>query len=360
MEQIPPPPGDDLVGALSGALRGDRTRVRDLLVARARQRLEARPREVPGPPAPLVPPRPLPVLSPPRPLQLRLGRRKVRVAAPQVALRQDLVALQRTTAYNDRQAFQAAARQQRELEALARAQKQLADRVDAVEERSDTALLDLLGRLGGLEQQVSAAAVQQRSVGTRVARQGRVLRAQQSAVHLQKVTAAVNTVQGAAFGEKGSVLGTNNLLLAGNQLLWGFVDPLLRFAGLDVGPSPSLLAWLAPLGSLLTGAATLGRRQHVRFVAGTETVTEGTTALRIPLAGRIAGATFDRIRLRTDIPASARVLDPTTLASFMGAPIAPKQEVLAAVVEGFLLLRMAPPGRTIRVAWMVDLGDDGG
>ena len=122
---------------------------------------------------------------------------------------------------------------------------------------------------------------------------------------IQNVTNVVNSVQSAAYGQRGSVLATNNLLLAGNQLFWTFLDPLLQTAGITSATSPSFLARLAPLGSLLTGHVALGNRQHVRFISGLA-VFDGTTAVALTsLRNRIGSAFWPEFRRRTNIPVTA-------------------------------------------------------
>src|SRR5262249_5504081 len=175
---------------------------------------------------------------------------------------------------------------------------------------------------------------------------------------IQQVTAVVNSMQSAAFGEKGSLLNTNNVLLAANQLLWTFIDPILRAAGFDLGPSPSVLTWLSPVGTLVTGQVALGGRQHVRFISGVSTF-DGVSSVTEPLKGRLASSFYKTFKRRTDVPVTAVALDD----SLSGVTL------LASVSNGDLTIRLDSdgggglgfvPARPGRVAWVGDTGVDGG
>jgi hypothetical protein len=167
----------------------------------------------------------------------------------------------------------------------------------------------------------------------------------------------VTSAQVAAFGEKGNLFATSNLLLAGNQLLWSFIDPLLRFLGIDFGMSPSPIAWLAPLGSMGFGAVTAGRFQHVRFLADVTPIPAGIVEQRVPLLPRIAPADRDHFASRTDVLVTARTLnldlDKTTLGTATFTE--------ASVENGTLVLTLNHSlGSPVRVAWLVDTGLGGG
>ncbi len=45
---------------------------------------------------------------------------------------------------------------------------------------------------------------------------------------LRQVTDIISALQSNAYGERGSVFSMSNLLLAGNQLFWTFLDPVLK------------------------------------------------------------------------------------------------------------------------------------
>src|SRR5260221_10660930 len=128
-----PSTSHDLLAAAAHALRGDRTRVRDLLAGvkeraedRARdaiaQRLEGA-RQTVAPTAPATPlpkpavPRLAPKVAPDWPVDIRFadGRRLRATIAPGVARRRDLVALSRVGEANDRRAFAAIAHQRESL-----------------------------------------------------------------------------------------------------------------------------------------------------------------------------------------------------------------------------------------------------
>jgi hypothetical protein len=265
--------------------------------------------------------------------------------SPAVARRRDLSALER----------QGAA-----IESLKRSHEDLAQKVDALQEQADRALPRLLDGLTAFEQRLQALKSQGRALLTHgraattlSARQDRKVRALAQAARLQQVTAVVSATQAAAYGEKGRLLSTNNLLLAGNQLLWIFIDPLLRTLGIPSGPSPSLATWLAPVGVLVTGHLALGNRQHVRFLSGVATFDGSSPVFLEPLRSRIADSLWPEFQRRTDVPVTTTPLHP-----------APAVRFAAAVRQGVLMIVMVPideiPIPTGRVAWMVDTGVDVG
>jgi hypothetical protein len=383
----------DLVGAVADALRGDRTMLRGML-ADARQRASERLRDAAGSgaqapggaapgPAPLA--RPMPPLSPDRGVEIQLpnGRRVRALLSPAVARRTDLSAVRRISAANDRRAFAAIRR-------LSRSQKDLADKMTALEGQADRAIIGLIQGFAGLERRVRTTAAQTRAVvaampalapaagqvrdtrqlrhartGGPIRRIDRARRAQQlqrvqqmrevralaTRAQIQSVTNVVNSVQTAAYGQKGSVFAANNLLLAGNQLLWTVMDPVLQRMGVLNAASATVVAAVAPLGALLTGEVLLSDRQHERFISGVSTFGESEVLLE-SLRGKVAEALWPEFQRRTNVPVTANVVGE----SFDGT-------VAADVVRGVLSLRLVPNDiersvAGIRVAWMVDTGAD--
>ena len=247
------------------------------------------------------------------------------------------------------------------IESLKRSHDELAQKVDALQEQADRALPRLLDGLSALEQRLQAVKAQGqallthgRAATTLSARQDRKLRALAQTARIQQVTAVMSATQAAAYGEKGRLFSTNNLLLAGNQLLWIFIDPLLRTLGIPSGPAPSLATWLAPVGILVTGHIALGNRQHVRFLSGIATV-DGTSPVFLePLRSRIADSLWPEFQRRTDVPVTTTPLQPALNVRFA-----------AAVRQGVLVIVMVPDDPYVvmapaRVAWMVDTGVDVG
>lgn len=224
----------------------------------------------------------------------------------------------------------------------------------ALEERSDTELLQLLQQLGNLRGQAKTLATAQQSTQTEVTRQVQVLKSLATSTQIQKVTDAVTSAQVAAFGEKGSVFNKNNLLLAGNQILWGLLDPLMRLYGLDFGMSPSPIAYLAPLGSLALGAVTVGRTQHERFLADVSTIPPNTLVLEVDLRPRIAPADRSDFAARDDVLVTAQALD--ELSDSEGSTT-----LDARVNRGTLFLSLSQRhAQAKRVTWLVDTGLGGG
>jgi hypothetical protein len=256
-----------------------------------------------------------------------------------------------------------AARLRRHGQALAelkRSHAELAQRVAALETKVNRSIAGLLERIDRYERTL-------RDGRTTMVRQQRELRTLASTARIQQVTSAVNSAQTAAYGERGSVLVTNNLLLAGNQLFWVFLDPVLRSFGVPLGPSPSVLSWLAPLGSLATGGAVLGNRQHARFISGISTFNGTTFVVQESLQDRMAASLWPEFQRRTDVPVTTAILDPfsepiTAAASVRNGVL--RIEIVPVGVTAFPLVigsPLSPPGAPKgRIAWMVDTGVDAG
>ncbi len=288
-----------------------------------------------------------------------------------VARRQDLAAVARVSAANDRRSFAALDRQRAELRELKRSHEELSQRVAALQEQSRQALAGLLDRMAGMERQAQAAVAQTRSLlaESRSARalaagQRRELDAMALKASLDKVTAAVNTAQAAAFGQTGSLTAPNNLTLLANQLFWSFIDPVLRGLGIQTGASPGFVEYLTPLGALFAGHVALAGRQHERFITGVSTFDGSKAEVSEDLQGRVAEPFFPRLRQRTDVPVTLSPLDPS-IAVFSARVKDGILSITARVAsppDSSLALAVSVPGapRTVRVAWIVDLGADVG
>lgn len=336
---------EDVLKVVSVALRGDRKGVVKL-VAKVQNRVEKRvKRELRGlvahKPAPtlkrpkihgarLSAPKDFPPTAPPGALTMRLpnGRRVRVVVAPAAARHRDLSALRRISGVNTRRVYDAVAHNARAIDQLAAAQRELAERVTRLQSNGDLALLrglvDGLGklerRLGGVKRlQDRALKEQKRSLQGQIARQTRASRLQNRAAQIQKLQGAVASAQSAAFGTAGDLLATNNLLLAANQVGWSFAPEILKAFGIAKAGTSSPFAWLAPLASLVTSQAILGRRQHERFVSGVITIHPADDnyygyvhydMARLSLRGHIAPAEWDLFAKRTDVPVTTMVLDP--------------------------------------------------
>ena len=362
---------DDLLAAAPDALRGNQTNAPTLLQD-AQQRAQERAREAvrtrfgPSERTPLTlrkpsAPQPVPPVAPNWPVEIRLQKgRKVRATlVPGAARREDLAAVADVSAANDRQAFDAIQQQSEAIESLRRSQAELVSKVATLQAQADRSTVGLLRGITSLEQQLQTARsrvlTQTLSSRRQAVRQKQALDSMATTTQIQNVNSVVNSMQAAAFGEKGSLLTTNNLLLAANQLLWQFIDPLLRGLGFALGPSPSLLTWLSPVGSLLTGQLVVGNRQHVRFISGVVTFdgTSDTTSdtQSESLRSRLASSFFNDFKRRTDVPATAVPLDK----GIADASASVRNAVVT--VSAFGAGEGAPTGR---VAWMVDTGVDGG
>jgi hypothetical protein len=369
---------DDLLPAAPDALRGDQTTARTLLQdvqqrAQERARDAVRTRLGPFERTPLTlrkpsAPEPVPPVAPNWPVEIRLQKgRKVRATlVPGAARREDLAAVADVSAANDRQAFDAIQQQNEAIESLRRSHAELMNKVATLQAQADRSTVGLLQGITSLEQQLQTARsrvlTQTLSSRRQAVRQQRALDSMATTTQIQNVNSVVNSMQAAAFGEKGSLLTTNNLLLAANQLLWQFIDPLLRGLGFALGPSPSLLTWLSPVGSLLTGQLVVGNRQHVRFISGVVTFDgSGSFKESESLRSRLSDSSFKDIKRRTDVPATAVPLDQGIPAFAVSAAVR-NAVVTVSVLDfgeggGGLAFEVPPRGK---VAWMVDTGVDGG
>ena len=361
---------DDLLAAAPDAVGGNQTTARTLLQD-VQRRAQERAREAvstrlgPSERTPLTlrkpsAPRPVPPVAPNWPVEIRLQKgRKVRATlVPGAARREDLAAVADVSAANDRQAFDAIQQQNEAIESLRRSHAELMNKVATLQAQADRSTVGLLQGITSLEQQLQTARTRVRtqtlSSRRQATRQQRALDSMATTTQIQNVNSVVNSMQAAAFGEKGSLLTTNNLLLAANQLLWQFIDPLLRGMGFALGPSPSLLTWLSPVGSLLTGQLVVGNRQHVRFISGVVTFDGSGFNESESLRSRLADSFFKDFKRRTDVPATAVPLD-------KGIPASTVSAIVRNAVVTVSVLDFGEGGApTGRVAWMVDTGVDGG
>jgi hypothetical protein len=350
---------DELLTAASDAFRGDRASARSILDGvrarageRAREAFDQRLGGASGG-SRAAPSRPLPALRtspPPRPagpMTIRVnGRRSIASATTPAARRDDVELLRRTTAANERALLDEIGHQRKVTARLERATAELSTKVEAIEKRTDQAVMGVVEGLGKFKKQIGPV-----GGASQVA-------ALAQAAQIQQVSNVVASVQSAAYGERGSVLSSNNLLLAGNQLAWMFAGPALQRLGIMSGATAQLITSLAPLGTLITGGLTLGRSQHVRFVSGVAKF-EGTQQTYIEsLRPRIADADWEEFSRRVDIPVSVTTF---TGVPFTGTAIV-RDGVLVISLPGgggggFLLLEGPSSGS---LAWMVDTGADGG
>ena len=334
---------------LSDAVRADRTPKRD-------------------PRASLVE-RPLPAQQRGREVVIRLsnGRRARAVIAPEVARRSDVAAIARASADNHRRGFKALRRQSREIERLREVQQAMKEKVEALQNQSDQALIGLARDIAGLDRAVGAAAAQATTVvattTSRAARQIGDAKTAALRAQFKNVTNVVHTVQATAFGDKGRLFSTNNLLLAGNQLFWSLFDTVLERLGVLNATSATFMAALAPIGSLATGQVLLGERPHVRYISGTTEFNNLNEVVSISLRDQVGEHLWPEFRNRTDVPVIAAFTGVSTVLSTVRF-----FAVLSLVDQG--TLKVAVIGRRfeegsfqifpIHVAWTVDTGADVG
>ena len=360
MDESEPVP--DLASAIRDALRGDRSAL-DAVLKDVRQRADERAvdalmerssRTRAEAPLPMHAPKAIAQPAPDRDVQIITadGRRVRARIAPAVARRRDVERIARASAENDRRAFRAITRQRRAIQDIRRSQQELSTTVKRMELRADRATV-------GLAQGITAgtrAQAERLRMNPATRRQQRLMEQQVNDMavraQIQNVTTIVNSIQTAAYADKGSVFSANNLLLAGNQLTWSLLEPALRRAGVLDRVTSMLAAVLSPVGSLLTGELLLGNKQHTRFISGISTV-DLTTPHVESLRDRVADGFWPQFSGRNDVVVTATLLD-----------AAPGVVPLAEIDQGSLRINSIVRGRSplsrVRVAWMVDTGITGG
>jgi hypothetical protein len=174
---------------------------------------------------------------------------------------------------------------------------------------------------------------------------------------MQSASSVLNSMQATAYGDKGNLLSTNNLLLAGNQLLWSMLDPVLHKAGIVNAPTAMILAAIAPVATLFTGEVLLSERQHVRFLSGVTAVPFPGTAREFLRVGTDLSASF---RERTDVPVTVSAIDPIGVShTLTGRVVQSVLEIELALTGGAVIpLALLSVGGApqVRVAWTVDTG----
>jgi hypothetical protein len=196
-------------------------------------------------------------------------------------------------------------------------------------------------------------------------RQLREVRAVAIREQIQNVTNVVHTVQGVAYGQKGKVFSRNNLLLAGNQLVWSSLEPLLKSAGVVSATGAPLVAGLAALGTLVSGGVLLGERQHERFITGVTTFDGPTTEIVESLRDKVAEGFWPTFRDREDIPVTVTAVDPPMALAFVVGTVRRGVLILTKlnnIIPGGSPESLGPVGGFPhgRVAWTIDLGPDFG
>jgi hypothetical protein len=302
------------------------------------------------------------------PVEIRLpnGRRVRATLSPPVARRHDLAELSRVVAANDKNAFDASEQQAQTLERLERSHRALTKKLVALQERADQALISLAQGLSKVKEQAATIAVQDKvirqervALNMRTRRQQQSLRAMATTAQVNQVTAVVNSTQAAAYGERGSVFATNNLLLAGNQLFWMFLNPALRSMGV-LGAEPNVLTFLTPVGSLVTGHVVLGNRQHERFISGFANFDGTSNSVKVPLKDRLASDFFKEFRKRKNVLVTVTTVEGLSGRTPVGSVVDGELRITANFgfdVTGAISSTTFARGR---VAWIVDTGSDVG
>jgi hypothetical protein len=246
-------------------------------------------------------------------------------------------------------------RQEAAIHRLVAAHEALGRRIEALQGQANDQVSRLLEALKALDlrsrtltTRAAHAAAATRVTEVRVARQQRELRSALMNARLERVSSVVHATQRAAFGQKGSVFATNNLLLAGNELFWTFVGPTLRALGAISETSATVAAMIAPVGALATGQLALGDRQTERFVFGASAFDGTSRVIRQSLRPFVA-------------PGLVGALERGPNLTVQVTPVDRINGRLEAIVRGGVLIISIdtdtdnPPPAGRRVAWMVDL-----
>ena len=296
-------------------------------------------------------------------IRLRNGRRLRAVLSPGVARRSDLAAIARANADNNRRAFGALQTHGAAIDSLERSHEELAAKIAQLEKRADEAVLAVTDTFTQSTRHLKQLAAQGQKVLARAgtaatAAAGQLQQVQALAVtqQTQNLTNVIGTAQATAYGERGSVLAPNNVLLTGNQLFWTFLAPLSTVFGASAGTA-LLLGALAPLGSLVTGFAAVGSRlparKQQRFITGISTFDGRTRIVREPLRDRFTDDDFfvKKFRDRDDVPVTVTLAQPP---AEVGTTVPFTARVL---VGGILEIALLTEGLVAtRVAWIVDTG----
>jgi hypothetical protein len=211
-------------------------------------------------------------------------------------------------------------------------------RVRATGERLERKVSSLTKELTTLNDQVEDTRIKLAEGVTALAVEGK----------FQQFTDIVSTLQSNAYGERGSVLSTTNLLLAANQLFWSLLHPFLRSAGLLSKTGGNTLTMLTPIGSLITGQLLVANRQHLRFISGVADMDANGRAM-VTLRRWIAEGEWPAFQQRNDVVVTLNVLNAQN-----------DFDAFAVVDDGVLQIRLEKraakeaPGQ--RVAWIVDTG----
>jgi hypothetical protein len=348
--------------ALLSSLSGDEelpTNAKALLdAAKRRARAgSAAPRVVERLPA-VPPPVAMPRLAPSRPLDLRTSSgRRVRVLAPEIAQRSELMAFGDAAAANEQRSFLTLTRHASALDALGEGQQRLEQQLQAVQQQVDVALLGSMSGLARLDQRTA-------TVQAHAAQQQAEIAAQARDAQVQSFNGAVSTLQTTAYGQTGDPLHPTNLLLAGSQWLGGNLESVLKRLGWVTGSAATPFALLGPVLAFLLVQVTVGRQQHERFVSGRVTLEAKpgggigaggpfflaapgpAVSVTVSLQDRIAPGAFEAFRGRTDIAVSTAVVagDPSV-------------QTAARVRDGVLeVVSMTPLVAPVSVVWTVDTG----
>ena len=234
-----------------------------------------------------------------------------------------------------------------------------------LEARGDATVAGLVQGFSELDRRARALAPAQLQQGRQLLQLMQDTTQQALQTQIRGITSVVNTLQATAYGDKGALLSPNNLRLAVSQLFWNLLDPVLQAAGLVTPQTATVLAALAPVGTLVTGALLVGGRQQERFVSGVSQVPLSGGPVRESLRGRIADGLWPEFSRRRNVPVTATVVEPRGItnafvsANVNGGVLEIGPAILPGRVTSLLITRLAPAGgplTSVTVAWTVDTG----
>jgi hypothetical protein len=261
----------------------------------------------------------------------------------------------------------------KDLVRLQRRQDALTKRVTELEARADAAVAGLIQGVSDVEQRARALVPAQLQQGRQLLQQVESVQQLTLQTQIRGVTSVVNTLQATAYGDKGTLLSTNNLLLAISQLFWTALDPLLQATGAVTPQTATIIAALAPVGTLVTGEILVGSRQDQQRSQPRERFVSGRTTVSVPgkssesLEGKIDAAYWPTFSTLSNVQVTATIVEPSGItnaavsANVNGGFL--EIAVLPIVTGGTFVtlsfVRTAAPLRNVTVAWTVDTGGGG-
>ncbi len=276
------------------------------------------------------------------------GRRSQMRIIPTVAPITEVNRLRTVIMANERSTAIATGRNSRAIKALAATQTAAVKRLTAQQVKSDQ---DISKRLVEGDNRLDMRITKELAGGTGVLGKhnkmmARAIRRERKRTLWNNILLATSAPFFAAYGEKGDPLAKNNLILTGSLVGWLFSDELLGYVAGKSGAlrtGANVLSYVAPFGNMATAYYFLNGKQHERFVAGTNVIAVGQTAVKVKLDSQVGKDALEQFKKDAH----------TVAATSVGGD---KVAVQAAIDgDGTLTLTLAAAAvAATPVAWMVD------